>query len=59
MNFDFISCTAIYCCVLQLEMLLRIYVYMCICTATYFDIIFCTWTTYGYVLRLEMQVRLV
>ena len=36
-----------------------IHIYICICTATYFDFIFCTGTTYGYVLRLEMHVRLI
>jgi len=31
---------------------------MCMCTATYFNFIFCT-ASYCYVLQLEMQVRLI
>ena len=46
--------------ILQLEMLLRLYVYMCTCIATYFGFIFCTARpTYCYVLQLEMHARLI
>jgi len=53
-----IVCCRTYRYVLQLEMLLRLYVYMCTCTTTYFDFIYCT-ATYWYVLRPEIHVRLI
>ena len=44
--------------VLQLETLLRLYVHMCMCIATCFDLIVCT-AAYCYVQQLEMHVRLI